>query len=66
MTQKQLTYFLIKTGKLSKRLSEHFYLTALDSDDNFNEDRLLILDEISYCPAALHILSSYTEEHFRE
>lgn len=49
-------------GKLSKRLSEHFYLTALDSDDNFNEDRLLILDEISYCPAVLHILSSLQQE----
>lgn len=49
-------------GKLSKRLSEHFYLTALDSDDNFHEDRLLILDEISYCPAALHMLSSLQQE----
>jgi predicted AAA+ superfamily ATPase len=49
---------------VSKRLLEYFKLDNTTDEATIIEDRLLILDEISYCPSALHMLTSiqYTGE----
>lgn len=44
---------------VSNLLLEYFHINKDDYSDAFiNEDRILILDEISYCPAALQMLTA--------
>lgn len=49
---------------ISNLLLEHFKLDTTSDDSPSTEDRILILDEINYCPEALHTLTSlqYTGE----
>lgn len=45
--------------RISKLLQEHFCINKDDYSTSFiYEDRLLILDEIAYCPAALEMLTA--------
>lgn len=54
--------------EVSKYLLKHFQIDPNDSDESDNQqNRILILDEISYCPEALKMLTSlqYTGEFSR-